>query len=280
MRITAIVTDSAATVPREMAEQYDIGVVPMQITFGRKTFRDGVDMSSAEFYRRLAAAKHLPKTSAPAVGDLLAAYKEAGQRAEAVVAVHTSANLSATVSAACRAAGELDTTVHVLDSRTGAASQALIVLAAARAALDGAGPEKVLAAARWVMDRVHLLVAFETLEYLRKGGRIGAAQAWLATALRFKPIVTLSGGVVKPVERPRTRRRAIGRMVKLMTDAVQGQPVHAAVLHGEAPADAEELRESIAGRLDCRELFITEFTPVMGAHTGPGIIGLAWWAED
>jgi DegV family protein with EDD domain len=280
MRKTAVVTDTIATLPRQMAEQHEIGIVPLQVTFGLDAYRDGVDLSSAEFYRRLAAAKELPTTSAPTMADLIAAYEEAARRAESVVAIHPSGSLSATVAAARQAAEQVDAPVHVLDSRTGAASQGLIALEAARAALAGAEAEEVLAIARKVMGRARLLVSMDTLEYLRKGGRIGAAQAWLATALRFKPIITLTDGEVQPVERPRSRQRAITRMLELMAEAVQDRPVHAAVTHGEALAEAEELRDRMAAQFDCRDLFITEFTPVMGAHTGPGVIGLAYWAEE
>ena len=278
MRKTAIVADSIATVPRELAERQEIEVVPLQVLFGLETFRDGVDINSAEFYRRLAEAKTLPTTSAPAVGDLISAYEKGAGRAESVVAIHPSGALSSSVTAAQQAAEQVDARVHVLDTKTGSVAQGLTVLTAARTAFAGAGPQQVLSAARQVMDRVKILITFDTLEYLRKDGRFGGAQAWLASALRFKPIITLADGVVKPVERPRTRRRAIERMLALMKESVQGRPVHAAVTHGEALTEAENLRDLIAEQFDCRELFITEFTPVMGAHAGPGVLGIAYWS--
>lgn len=120
----------------------------------------------------------------------------------------------------------------------------------------------------------------DTLKHLWRGGRIGAAQAWFGMALRFKPILALADGAVQPVERPRTRPRAIARLVELMAEEVRGQPVHVAVTHATAQAEAETLRDRIAAQFDCRELFITEFTPVMGAHAGPGVVGIAFWAED
>ncbi|MDH7487744.1 MAG: DegV family protein [Anaerolineae bacterium] len=280
MRKTAIVTDSVATVPAELAQRYDIGIVPLEVIFGLESFHDGIDMTPAEFYRRLATDRVMPKTSAPSVGELAAAYAEAARRAEAVVAIHLAASLSATVTVAHQAAALIDTPVHVLDCRTAAAAQGLIVLAAARAAEAGAGAGEVLATTRKVMDRVYLLVMLDTLHYLRKGGRIGGAQAWLGMALRFKPIVALANGRVVPVERPRTRPRGVARLVELMAEATKGRPVHVAVTHAEALTEAEALRDRIAAQFDCRELIITELTPVMGAHAGPGVLGIAFWAED
>lgn len=280
MRKTAIVTDSVATVPPELVQRYNIGVVPLLVNFGLESFHDGVDMTPAEFYRRLATGRGLPKTSTPPVGEFVAVYAAAARRAEAVVAIHLAASLSATVTAAHQAAALIDTPVHVLDCGTAAAAQGLIVLAAARVAEAGAEAEEVLATARKVMDRIHLLVMLDTLHYLRKGGRIGGAQAWLGMALRFKPIVSLANGRVVPVERPRTRPRGVARLVELMAEATKGHPVHVAVTHAEALTEAEALRDRIAAQFDCRELIITEFTPVMGAHTGPGVLGIAFWAED
>jgi len=280
MRHTAIVTDSVANLPAELVKRYDIGVVPLLVTFGLETFRDGVDISSAEFYHRLATNKVVPKTSTPPIGDFIAVYTQAAQRAEAVVAIHLVGTLSGTVNIARQAAALMDVPVYVLDSRTAAAAEGLVVLAAARAAQAGAKAEEVLAVARGVISRVRLLVMLDTLEYLWRGGRIGAAQAWFGMALRFKPIVALADGAVRPVERPRTRQRALARLVELMAEEVQHRPVHVAVTHATAPAEAEALYHRVAARFDCRELFITEFTPVMGAHAGPGVVGIAFWAED
>ena len=280
MHKTAVVTDSVANLPPDLIERYNIGVVPLLVTFGLETFRDGVDISTAEFYRRLARDKVVPKTSTPALSDFVSVYSQAARRAEAVVAIHLAGALSGTAHTARQAAALVEAPVYVLDSNTAAAAQGLVVLAAARAAQRGAGPEEVLAAARRVMARVRLLVMLDTLEYLARGGRIGAVQAWLGMMLRFKPIVSLVNGSVQPVERPRTRQRALERLVELMADEVQDRPVHVAVTQATARAEAEALRDRIAARFDCRELFITEFTPVMGAHAGPGVVGIAFWAED
>jgi DegV family protein with EDD domain len=280
MRKTAIVTDSIATLPGEIAERQEIEIVPLQVHFGLEAFRDGVEISSAEFYRRLVVNETLPTTAAPLLGDLISAYKRAALRAESVVSIHPSGELSTTVDEARLAADQVDAPVYVLDSKSGAAAQGLIVTEAARAALAGAGPQEVLAAAHVAMERVKILIVFDTLEYLRKGGRIGAAQAMLASALSFKPIITLTNGLVKPVERPRTRRRARERVLALMRDDVKGRPVRAAVTQGDALTEAEAIRDQIADEFDCLELLLTEFTPVMGTHTGPGVLGIAYWCPE
>jgi len=146
--------------------------------------------------------------------------------------------------------------------------------------MAGAGPQEVLAKAREMMERVRLLVMLDTLKYLQRGGRIGRAQAWLGEALQFKPIVTLAGGVVEPVAKPVTRQRGMARMVQEMAGDVRGRPVHAAVTHAAVPAEAQKLQEQLIAQFDCRELLTTEFTPVMGAHAGTDIVGIAWWAEE
>jgi DegV family protein with EDD domain len=280
MRKTAVVTDSVATLPGELAEQMEIEIVPLQISFGLEAYRDGVDMTAAQFYARLATSRELPTTAAPRIGDIIAVYEQAAQKAEAVVAIHVSANLSTTIHSALQAAAETKARVTVVDSRTGAIAEGLIALEAARAALAGAGPEEVLAKAREMMERVRLLVMLDTLKYLQRGGRIGKAQAWPGEALQFKPIVTLGGGVVEPVAKPVTRQRGEARMVHEMAGDVHGRPVHAAITHAAAPAEAEKLQAQLTAQFACRELLITEFTPVMGAHAGPGVVGIAWWAEE
>lgn len=280
MRNTAIITDSIATIPSDLADTYDIGIVPLHVTFGGQTYRDGVEMTSDQFFHRLSMNNMEPTTSAPAIGELVAAFNEAATKAETVVAIHASGALTATRDASLQAAELVDVPVHVVDSKTGAAAQGLVVLEAARAALAGASPEEVLQRAQELIERVRLLIMMDTLKYLARGGRIGSAQAWLGTALRFKPIITLAEGKIAPVDRPRSRPRAIDRLFELMAEDVGEQPVHVAVTQGAALAEAETLRDRIGSRFDCRDLVITEFTPVMGAHTGPGVLGIAYWTEQ
>ncbi len=277
----AIVTDSSACVPKELVRKYDIHIVPILLNFERKTLRDEVDITAAEVYRRLREDKHLPTTSAPSVGDFLRLYAKLAREAEAIVSIHLPAELSAIYNTAL-AAGRLidEAPVQVIDCRTAAAGQGLIVIEAARAAASGADLQTILRRIEEIAPKVNLFAAIDTLEYLHHSGRVPAIAALMGSLLQIKPIFYLKDGQTGLMEKPRTISRAISRMLELMEERVEGKTVHVAVFHADALQRAERLREEIASRFRCAELYITEFTPVMGVHTGPGLVGLAFWAED
>jgi DegV family protein with EDD domain len=171
--------------------------------------------------------------------------------------------------------------IKVLDSETAAAAQGLVVLAAARAAATGSSLSEVTETAKSVMQKVTLLAVLDTLRYLVKGGRVPRVAALASSILRLKPILTITEGEARPVTNPRTTRGAIERTLKIMRQKiVTGLPLHVAVMHADALDKAMALRNQISSQFDCAELFITEFTPVMGAHTGPGVIGVAFYSGD
>jgi len=280
----AVVTDSSACIPGELVEQYGIGLVPLNIIFGDKTYRDGIDISPTEFYTRLREAKTLPTTSHSSPGAHLEAYREASQSAPNILCITISAKFSGQVNSA-QVAVELareslpGVVIEVLDCATAAAAQGLVVLAAAREAASGQGLPGVVAKARSVAERVHLIAMVDTLSYLVRGGHVPKAAAWASSVFRIKPLLALNDGDVRPLANTRTTPRAIDRMLKIMKQSVVGgQPLHVAVMHADALDNAIRLRERISSRFDCTELFITEFTPVMGAHIGPGLIGVAFYS--
>lgn len=276
----AIVTDSCACVPKRLVKEYDIHIVPIFLTFDEKTFRDRVDITATEIYRRLQQDGHLPTTSAPSVGDFLRLYARLSEEAEAIVSIHIPAELSATYSAAETAGRLIDRArIEIVDSRTAGMGQGFVVLEAARAAAVGADLDGVMRRVEEIIPRVNLLVAIDTLKYLHRSGRVPAIAALMGSLLRIKPIVYLKDGKTGLIDRPRTLSKAMSRMVELMEERVGGRTVHAAVVHANAPRRAEKLREEIASRFRCAELYVTEFTPVMGVHAGPGLVGLTFWAE-
>ena len=276
----AIVTDSVANLPSELVERYDIHVVPNLLVLCGQTFRDGVDITTQEFYRRLREGRHLPTTSAPSVGDFLRVYAKLSQEAEAIISIHIAPELSATFSTAQMASELIEgIPIHVVDARTAAAGQGLVALEAARAAAEGQSLAEVLHRIENVIPKVDLLVTLDTLEYLHRGGRVPAVAALVGSVLQVKPIIYLKNGVTSVLEKPRTRAKAVRRVLEIVEDRVGASPVHVAVMHAEALREAEGLRDEIASRFNCLELFITGFTPVMGAHTGPGVLGMAFWAE-
>jgi len=265
-------------------EKYDIEVVPINFIFGDKVYQDGIDMTPTEFYTRLRQVKKLPTTSGSVPDPFLEAYRKASQRAASILCITLPAKLSGMFNSA-QLAKEMaketlpDVNIEVLDC--GTAAEGLIVLAAARAAAQGKNLTEVIETARDVMQRVNLFAALDTLYYLGKGGRVPKAAALASSLLKIKPIFTINGGDAHPVTNPRTMRGAIKRILKIMgKKVVKEQPLHVAVMHADALDEAIALRNRISSQFDCDELFITEFTPVMGVHTGPGLIGVAFYSGD
>jgi len=280
MRKVAIVTDSSATLPEDLVQELDIHVVPLLLTFDDQTFRDGVDITPGEVYRWLRANKHIPTTSAPSAGDFLRVYAAAGRKASGIVSIHLPIWLSATYNTAVvasRLVGGVQ--IRVLNCHTAAMGQGFVVLEAARAAAAGADLDMVVARATKVAPKMNLLVAVGTLEYLYRGGRIGGAAALLGAMLQIKPILYLGDGQVDVFAKPRTKSRAVRIILQRMAELADSRPLHVAILHADVPDEAEDLRQKVADQLNCAELYVTEFTPVMGAHVGPGLLGVVFYVE-
>jgi len=282
----AIVTDSVACIPRELVEKYSIEVVPIQVIFDDKAYRDGVDITPSQFYALLRQAKKLPTTAASLPGPVLEAYHKAGQGASGLLCITLSAKFSGMYNSAIMAAEMTKETLYnveikVIDSETAAAAEGLVVLAAARAAASGKSLAEVTEIAQDTVKRVNLYAALDTLYYLVKGGRAPKVAALASSLLKIKPILTISQGEAHPLTNPRTTAGAINRMLELMKKKMEnGLPLHVAVMHADALDKAILLRDKISSRFDCAELFITEFTPVMGAHTGPGVIAVAFYSGE
>lgn len=285
MKKVAVVTDTTACIPQEQVAKYDIEIVPVQLIFGDKTYRDGVDISAAEFYARLRQASQPPSTASSSPELYLEAYRKAIQRAETILCITEPSKFSAMFDSASVAKEMLgkampDVAVEVLDCTTAAAGQGLVALAAAKAAATGHSLKEVKEKAEQVMERVNLFAALDTLHYLVKSGRVPQAAALVNTILQIKPVFTLNHADARTVALPRTIKSALKRILKLMErNVAKGQPLHVAVMHADALDNAIALRNRIASQFDCAELFITEFTPVMGVHTGPGLFGVAFYSE-
>ncbi len=270
-----IVTDSACDLPVELTEELGIGVVPLSIRFGETELVDRVELTPTQFYKRMAASDALPETAAPSPGAFEEAFRAASEGADAVVCVNLSAELSATYASARNAASALDGTVdvRVVDSRsitTGLGSQ---VLAAAEAAAAGQSAEEVVALVEDLAGRTHVYGALDTLDNLKRGGRIGGAQAMLGTLLSIKPIVDISTGVVEEASKQRTRRKA---MVWLRDKLFEQPSVEDLwVVSGGAP-DVDELIELLAPRYSRDEIRVGTIGPVIGTHAGPRVVGLTY----
>ncbi len=278
----AVVTDSAAGIPQELAEKHGIHVMPLIVLFGQEMYRDGVDMTSQEFYRRFRESEELPTTSTPSLGDFLSLYTELSRETEGIVSLHVSRPLSGVFDIAKGAARELRSQVpiEVIDTRTATMAQGFIALEAAKAARAGQNLAQVVQRAEEMVPRVKFFAILDTLRYLQRGGRIGRAEALMGSVLQVKPILSIDrDGMVIGLDRPRTKHKALERILELTEEEVGSRPVHMAVMHADALAEAERLKAQVETRFNCVELYLAEFTPVMTAYSGPGLVGVSFWAE-
>ncbi|MEW6504343.1 MAG: DegV family protein [Chloroflexota bacterium] len=283
MNNIAIVTDSTANIPAEWVEQYAIRIVPLKIHWGSETYLDGIDLTPEEFYRRLSSNKQLPTTSQPSIQDFLKVFESlADEGATGIVVPLISSGISGTVDSA-QAAVRLFTRVpvEIIDTQITSMGQVMIILAAARAAEQGASLQEVRQAADEVVNRLKVFFAVDTLEYLHRGGRINGASRYFGTALDIKPILFFnSEGKIDALERVRTKKKALQRLIALAEQQADGRPVHVGIVHANVPQAAQEFRDEVEKHLKCKEIFTVEFSPVIGVHVGPGTIGIALYAEN
>ena len=281
----ALVCDSSVCLPREIVDEYALHVVPMELSLKGKTYLDGVDISPQEFYSLLAQCEELPTTSAPSPASFIKAYTEGAAHAESVLCLTLLSTVSTTYHVALVAAEMAREAlpkahIEVMDTHTAAGGQGLVVLAAARAAARDATLPQVKAEAQRVMQGVSLIAFLDTLQYLSRGGRIPRIAAWAGSALKLKPMMELSQGEIRPLERPRTRRRATERLLAIVHERVGNGAIRANVMHALALDDAQALKERLLSEFNCVEALVSEFTPVMGTHTGPGLVGIAFHREE
>ena len=270
-----IVTDSTADLAPQAADALGIGVVPLSVIFGNEVYREGVDITNDLFYHRMARSKVLPTTSAPSVGDFLAVYEPLLKEADEIVSVHLSSKLSATYSNACQAAqilSEKGARIEVVDSLSISFGLAFQAVAAARAAAGGAAVEEIVEIVQRMIPHIHILVVLDTLEYVRRGGRIGRARAFLGTMLRVKPILSFRDGEVHPEERVRTKALAMNRIFQITTSFQRVKEV--GLGYSTNSQDAEEMRRRLQAALPGVAVTVAQIGPVLGVHAGPGLLGV------
>ncbi len=272
----AVVTDTTTYLPQELFDRHDIQRVSLYVGWGGELVpeRDYTDLDA--FYARLAASPQLPSTSQPSVGDFLAVYRPLVEAGRDIVSVHIAEGLSGTCQSAREAAKILAEenqpgSVHVHDGQTGAGGLGLMVLAAAGLAEQGVAAEEIISSLRGTRETLDIWFCLDTLEYLRKGGRIGAAQAVVGTALKIKPILTF-GVEIAPVGRVRTHSRAIERMIDYLRELNDRGASDWVVQHAQAPLDAERLVQAGRELFGTEPTFCTEVGPVLGAHLGAGVL--------
>jgi len=269
-----VVTDSTCDLSPELVAQHGITVVPLTVSFGDEAFLDGVDITADEFYRKLASFSGLPKTSQPSVERFRQVYESFGPDA-GIVSIHISARLSGTLNSATIAREQLhgEGRIELVDSRSVSLGLGAVVLEAARVAQQGGTLKEVAEAARRTLERVQVIAMVDTLEYLRRGGRIGRARSLLGSLLSIKPILHVEDGEVAPFERVRTRNRAIERLIQI---AAESNVRRAFVGSGGNREDAEALLERLRPVLPDAELLLGQVGPVVGVHAGPNVLGIAF----
>jgi len=276
-----VVADSACGLTEQRAGELGVTLVPFLLVINGASLRDGRDISAGDFFSGLADMKALPTTSAPAPGAFRETYDSVWAAGGGVVCITAASSVTAAQTSAVLAAQDAEGPVEVIDSGQASGGEALVVTAAARAAARGAGTSEVAAAARQVAGSVKLVATIDTFKYLRRSGRVKALAALAAGTLHLKPLFTMQGGEITPMGHPLGREESLQRIVgSIEADAAEhpGTRLHVAALHAACASDGMRLLDAVA-RFDPVESELTEFTPVMGTHTGPGTCGLAWWWE-
>lgn len=269
-----IVTDSGCDLAREICEPLGISIVPLSIRFGNEEFTDVIDLNPDQFYDKMAATGLLPETAAPSPGQFTKAFQDlAAQGADEVVCINLSRGLSATGQAADAGAREVADTikVHNVDSQSVSMGHGTLVLRAAAAAADGADAESIVALIEELREPLRVYGVLDTLDNLKKGGRIGGAQAMLGTMLSIKPCLDLSSGVVEEAGRQRTRKKALGWLRSMLRDGAE----NVSVGHGNA-TDISNFLDDLAGLTNIDKVRVGKIGPVIGSHGGPGVIGLSF----
>ncbi len=282
MQKIAFLTDSTANLPLEWVKQYNIHTIPLKVNWGDQTFLDGVDLTPAEFYERLPKSKILPTTSQPSIQDFLTAFESLADQAESIIVPLISSGISGTVASAEAAARQFTRVpVEIIDTHITSMGQVLIVLAMARAIEQGKSLEEVKRIADHVIGRLHTYFAVDTLEYLHRGGRINGAARYFGMALNIKPILYFNSvGKIDALERVRTSRKALQRLISLTEETAHGQPAHIGIVHANAPQVVQEFRKEVEQRVKIAEIFTLDLSPVIGIHVGPGTIGIALYTDS
>lgn len=275
MTTVKILTDSLADIPAPILQELDITVVPCIVRFGNEEYIDRVTLSPSEFYQKLVNTPILPTTSFPSVQMFEEAYRKLAERTACILAIHTIASLTGIYNSSRMAAETIQTArIELIDSEQVSMALGWLVILAARAAKEGATLSQVRALVENAKRRVHIIAMLDTLEYAQRGGRLGKGAALVGSALNVKPLVSAVHSEIVPVENVRTQKRALERLVEIVL--ASGPIQELAIIHANAPEHAETLRKMLAKTFPIENILMSETGPVLGTHTGPGAVGIAW----
>lgn len=279
-RQVAVVTDSVASLPSKLSAKEKLHVVPLALIMPDGIYHDGVDIDPRTYYRRLREEQIHPKTSAPSPGEYLGLYNKLAKRHKAVVVLTLPKELSQTWNSASLAVEEIPDhlAVEVIDTRAAGPAQGFVALAAARAARKGSDLEYILQLIQFSLQNVGLIVVLDTLNYLMESGRVKEVRNWVQSAIQVFPVLSLVEGKIRLVGLNRTKSKAVERMIHWLENELPRGKVNLAFVHTDALSEAKDLMERLGNSLKPIEHFVAEMSPVIGAHTGPGLVGVAWWS--
>lgn len=276
-----VITDSSASLPAELVKELDIRVIPLWLIWDEECYLDGVDIDPQSFYQGLKEMKSLPTSTQPAAMEFRTFFDKLRGKCSGIVCVLASSKISGTVESAIAAQEFSPVPTRVVDSLFSAMGQGLIAVQAARAAAAGASLEEVVAIAEKVRDETRMLFVVDTLEYLHKGGRIGGAKRLLGTALNIKPILQFDEGTIQPLSQARTKKKAIVSLLEIAEKHLNGKEMaEAAIVHVDCLAEANKLKADVVSRFGPGLIHVSDVSPVVGTHVGPGALGLAFYPRD
>jgi DegV family protein with EDD domain len=280
----AVVTDSIACLTREFAEQYGIEIIPINFFVDGKLYRDWVDITPSEAYELFLKDPDSFKSSAPTPEDCLQTFRQASQRADSILCITVSLGLSSVYNVATDTKRMIQTeqpnlAIEIMDSKSATPSEGMVALAAARAAQEDRSLTDVISVAEEVKGKVNAYVLLDTIRHVYRSGRVPKIASKIGSILNIKPILTVSG-LVHFAAVVRNRKQGIERIIRMMREKTGGKPVRVAVMHAYAQDEAERLKERVAAEFNCVEIWLTEFSPVMGYACGTGTVGLAFYTED
>ncbi|MBM7570252.1 DegV family protein [Aquibacillus albus] len=278
----AIVTDSTAYIPAAVREEWKIHMVPLNVVFGDESYREEIDIETGEFYNMVKQTEELPKTSQPAIGDVLETYESlAKEDYDAIVSIHLSSGISGTYQAAVSAGSMVEgINVHCFDSEISARIQGFYVMEAAEMAQKGASVEEILDRLQEMKQTMRAYFMVDDLSHLRRGGRLSGAQAMVGSMLQVKPVLHFVEGKIVPFEKVRTRKKAMKRIISLFEeDAASGKPIRAVAIHANQEQEAITVKEDLEKRFDNVEVLTSYIGPVIGTHLGEGSFGFGWYVK-
>ena len=280
----AIVTDSTAYIPKEILQGLPVFIIPLHVIWGDETYRDNVDITQKVFYEKLGSSKIMPSTSQPSPQEFVELYEKIAKEYDEILSIHISSQLSGTVDSAIQAKNILSKLkIEVIDSKSTSMGLGFLVLTAARYVQAGENLQRCKEFIESARNRVRIFFILRTLEFLKRGGRIGSASALLGAALNLKPILMVEDGVIKPFAKVRTMQKALIRLTEILKENIEGKaPVHLAIIQAEAEDDAAFLQNEITKNLknvDIAELVMAGISPVIGTHAGPGAVGICFLTD-